>query len=109
ERAGERARHATAEHLNGRIERGDRLPLRVSEDEAPPDQEAAERDDERGDTAEGDDETLQSTEQRSERDANDECDDPRVRPFESEPEALRDPDRLEHRHRVSEKTEHRSD
>src|SRR5207247_5397054 len=109
ERANTRAHYATAEHLKGRIERSDRLPLRVPEDEAPPDEEAAERNDERRDTAERDDEALQSTEQRSERDADDERDDPRVRLFESEPQALRDPDRLEHRHRVSEEAKHRSD
>ena len=88
----ERARRAAAEQPEGRVQRGDRLALRVPEDEAAPDQQAAEGDDERRDAAVGDDEALEPPMSAPRARPISERDDPGVGLVEAEAEGLRDPD-----------------
>ena len=56
----EGALRAAAEELEGRVERGDGLALLEAEDQAAPDEQAAEGDDERRDAAVGDEEALEA-------------------------------------------------
>ena len=80
---------AAADELELLIEGGEGLALlSETEDEALPDQEPAERDNERGDPAVGDDEPLQGADQCAERDADQDGHDPRVRPFQTEVEVF---------------------
>ncbi len=109
QRADIRSDRTAPQHLEGPIEWRDGLALRVPEDETAPDQEAAQGHDERGHAPERDDESLQSPDGRAERDPEQQGDHPGVRLLQTETKALRDPDGLKHRHRVSKESQHRSD
>ena len=111
----ERALGSAAEQLEGALEGRERLSLLAAgaEDRAAPDEEAAERDDERGDPSVGDDVAGHRADQGAEHDAHDQRDHPHVRlvrePADRDVEAEERDDAvgLHQGHRVAEEPEQR--
>ena len=112
----ERALGSAADQLEGALEGRERLPLLASgaEDRAPPDEEAAQRDDERGDSSVGDDVARHRADQGAEHDAHDQRDHPHVRlvrePADRDVETEEGDDAvgLYQGHRVAEESEQRT-
>ena len=105
----ERASGTATEQLEVAVHRRQRLSLGVAEDEAAPDQDPAERHDERRHADVGDDEPLDGADPGTEGDPDRQRDDPRVPAIEPEAERVGDPLGLDHRHRVADEPELRAD